>query len=74
VHDEAELGYDNLGATNPVREPKPGEVLPVRVVRGGSWRQPAFVARANVRDPFNRLYQQTLRFSHIGFRCARAVR
>ncbi|TMQ09704.1 MAG: formylglycine-generating enzyme family protein [Deltaproteobacteria bacterium] len=67
IHEDNQLGYDNLAPTNPVREPKPGELTPVRVVRGGSWRQPAFVAHANLRDPFNRLYQQNLRFSHIGF-------
>jgi formylglycine-generating enzyme required for sulfatase activity len=74
VHEDNQKGYDNLAATNPIREPKPGELTPVRVVRGGSWRQPVFVARANLRDPFNRLYQQNLRFSHIGFRCARTLR
>jgi formylglycine-generating enzyme required for sulfatase activity len=74
VHEEFLKGYDNLAPTNPVREPKPGELAPVRVVRGGSWRQPAFVAHANLRDPFNRLYQQNLRFSHVGFRCARSLR
>jgi formylglycine-generating enzyme required for sulfatase activity len=74
LHDDNQLGYDNLAANNPVREPKPGEISPVRVVRGGSWRQPAFVAHANLRDPFNRQYQQNLRFSHIGFRCARTLR
>jgi formylglycine-generating enzyme required for sulfatase activity len=74
VHDDNQKGYDNLDTTNPLREPRPGELLPVRVVRGGSWRQPVFVAHANLRDPFNRLYQQNLRFSHIGFRCARTLR
>ncbi|HEX2691712.1 MAG TPA: SUMF1/EgtB/PvdO family nonheme iron enzyme [Kofleriaceae bacterium] len=74
VHDDDQKGYDNLSPSNPLREPRPGELLPVRVVRGGSWRQPAFVAHANLRDPFNRLYQQNLRFSHIGFRCARTLR
>lgn len=74
VHDDTQKGYDNLAAYNPLREPKSGEVSPVRVVRGGSWRQPSFVARSNLRDPFNRLYQQNLRFSHVGFRCARSLR
>jgi sulfatase modifying factor 1 len=73
VHDDDQKGYDNLAASNPLREPKSGELTPVRVVRGGSWRQPVFVAHANLRDPFNRLYQQNLRFSHIGFRCARTL-
>jgi formylglycine-generating enzyme required for sulfatase activity len=74
IHEDNTKGYDNLGASNPQRDPKPGELTPARVVRGGSWRQPQFVARANLRDPFNRLYQQNLRFSHIGFRCARSLR
>ena len=74
IHEDNVKGYDNLGASNPQRDPKPGELTPARVVRGGSWRQPQFVARANLRDPFNRLYQQNLRFSHIGFRCARSLR
>jgi formylglycine-generating enzyme required for sulfatase activity len=74
LHDDNHQGYDNLASTNPLREPRPGEILPVRVVRGGSWRQPGFVAHSNLRDPFNRLYQQNLRFSHIGFRCARTLR
>lgn len=74
IHDDNQKGYDNLAAINPLREPKPGELVPARVVRGGSWRQPVFVAHANLRDPFNRLYQQNLRFSHVGFRCARTLR
>jgi formylglycine-generating enzyme required for sulfatase activity len=74
VHDDNLKGYDGLGPSNPLREAKPGELDPVRVVRGGSWRQPAFVAHANLRDPFNRLYQQSYRFSHVGFRCARTPR
>jgi formylglycine-generating enzyme required for sulfatase activity len=74
VHEDNLRGYDSLALTNPLREPKPGELDPARVVRGGSWRQPAFVAHSNLRDPFNRLYQQNLRFSHIGFRCARTLR
>jgi sulfatase modifying factor 1 len=74
IHEDNQKGYDNLAMSNPLRDPKPGELTPVRVVRGGSWRQPVFVAHANLRDPFNRLYQQNLRFSHIGFRCARSLR
>lgn len=73
AHDDALKGYDNLPDTNPRRDPKAGELTPARVVRGGSWRQPMFVARSNLRDPFNRLYQQNLRFSHVGFRCARSL-
>jgi formylglycine-generating enzyme required for sulfatase activity len=42
-------------------------------VRGGSWRQPAFLAKSYLRDPFNSIYEANRRFSHIGFRCARGV-
>jgi len=73
IGDEKARGYDGLSTTNPVREPKAGETEPVRVVRGGSWRQPIFVAHSNLRDPFNLLYKQSQRFSHIGFRCARRL-
>jgi sulfatase modifying factor 1 len=72
------LGYHDLpGCTerddatvciNPKRE---GSDRDVRVVRGGSWRQPSFVARSNVRDPYGIVYEPNRRFSHVGFRCAR---
>ena len=52
---------------NPRRD---GAATDKRVVRGGSWRQPAFVSRANVRDPYNFGYDPNGRFSHVGFRCA----
>jgi len=74
VHDDNVKGYDDLGASNPLRDARPGELDPVRVVRGGSWRQPAFVAHSNLRDPFNLVYRQSARFSHVGFRCARTLR
>jgi formylglycine-generating enzyme required for sulfatase activity len=61
-------GYDGLSTINPVRE---GGQQEPRVVRGGSWRQPAFLGRIDVRDPFNFLYLPFRRFSHVGFRCAR---
>jgi formylglycine-generating enzyme required for sulfatase activity len=64
------LGYRDLPSINPMREGRPGDP---RVVRGGSWRQPAFLARANVRDPYNALYVPDGRFTHIGFRCARSL-
>ncbi len=69
--DEARRGYDTLPAINPVRE---GPTSQTRVIRGGSWRQPMFVARTNLRDPFNTWYEANGRFSHVGFRCARSVR
>jgi formylglycine-generating enzyme required for sulfatase activity len=74
------LGYTNLpGCTeleedirciNPRRD---GVDRDVRVVRGGSWRQPSFVARSNVRDPFGPIYDPRRRFSHVGFRCTRSL-
>lgn len=67
---DATLGYKGLPTINPRRD---GTGTDTRVVRGGSWREPPFVARANVRDPFNSLYTPDRRFSHIGFRCARSV-
>jgi formylglycine-generating enzyme required for sulfatase activity len=74
------LGYMNLPGCsehdesvlciNPLRE---GTERDTRVVRGGSWRQPAFLSRSNVRDPFGVLYDPRRRFSHVGFRCARTL-
>ena len=69
-HDDRNRGYDNLPSVNPQRE----GTTQTRVIRGGSWRQPTFVARSNLRDPFNPYYDATQRFSHVGFRCARALR
>jgi sulfatase modifying factor 1 len=63
-------GYDDLGTINPLRE---GTHTSERVVRGGSWRQPTFIAKSNLRDPFNKEYDPKQRFSHIGFRCARST-
>jgi formylglycine-generating enzyme required for sulfatase activity len=61
---------EDIRCINPKRE---GTDRDVRVVRGGSWRQPTFLARANVRDPFGLVYEPGRRFSHIGFRCARSL-
>lgn len=70
VIDERGLGYNGLSSINPRRDGGPNDP---KVVRGGSWRQPAFLGRANVRDPFNMLYVPDGRFSHIGVRCARSL-
>ena len=76
IHNEHEVGYQTserraglvpLPSVNPRRD---GAATDKRVVRGGSWRQPAFVSRANVRDPYNFGYDPNGRFSHVGFRCA----
>lgn len=62
-------GYEGLERANPLRE---GLLFDHRVVRGGSWRQPIFVGRSNLRDPFNKIYEPRQRFSHVGFRCVRS--
>ncbi len=69
--DDAKKGYVGLPAANPLRD---GPSAQPRVIRGGSWRQPTFVAKSNLRDPFNPYYDATARFSHVGFRCARSIR
>ncbi len=68
---EGELGYLGLDPVNPQRR---GDANASRVVRGGSWRQPAFLAQSNLRDPFIEIYEPHRRFTHVGFRCARAAR
>ena len=69
--DDRIKGYAGLGPINPQREGTPHAA---RVVRGGSWRQPVFVAKSNLRDPFGEMYEPSRRFSHVGFRCARSAR
>ncbi|MDB4959498.1 MAG: hypothetical protein JWO36_7067 [Myxococcales bacterium] len=84
---DATLGYHDVqGCTSdgsgircwdPRRD---GGVNDARVVRGGSWRQPAFLAQTNLRDPFGmpvlglNMYTPNRRFAHVGFRCARSVK
>lgn len=68
--EEGNTGYENLPQLNPRRD---GGTSSLRVVRGGSWRQPTFISRSNLRDPFNLFYDASKRYAHIGFRCARAV-
>lgn len=65
---DATRGYTGLPTSNPRRDGGPNQN---RVVRGGSWRQPIFIARSTLRDPFNSSYAPEGRFPHIGFRCAR---
>ena len=67
IADDNQRGYDNLSVLDPYRE---GSIGDARVVRGGSWRQPAFLGRADIRDPYNALYLSNRRFTHVGFRCA----
>ncbi|CAN5302416.1 hypothetical protein BH11MYX1_BH11MYX1_37930 [soil metagenome] len=70
VSNDKTIGYTGLGTINPFRD---GNANEPKVVRGGSWRQPTFLGRANVRDPFNILYAPDGRFTHIGFRCAQPL-
>ena len=70
-HDVEHRGYKGLPAVNPLRE---GQVGAERVVRGGSWRQPPFLGKGNLRDPFNAYLASNARYSHVGFRCARTIR
>jgi formylglycine-generating enzyme required for sulfatase activity len=70
LHDAKGKGYEHLERSNPHRVPS---LFDQRVVRGGSWRQPIFIARSNLRDPFNTIYFPKQRFSHVGFRCARSA-
>ena len=39
------------------------------VVRGGSWRQPAYLAAVGVRDPYDWAYGKDFRGDYVGFRC-----
>ncbi len=64
------LGYEGLPVVNPRRD---GGATEPRVVRGGSWRQPEFLGRIDVRDPWGMMYLPNRRFTHIGFRCARSL-
>jgi formylglycine-generating enzyme required for sulfatase activity len=70
VNTDRVRGYDGLPALNPRRD---GNGNDPRVVRGGSWRQPMWLARADVRDPYNDLYNANRRFPYIGFRCAYSI-
>jgi formylglycine-generating enzyme required for sulfatase activity len=60
-------GYDDLPTINPFVE---GGATDARVVRGGSWRQPTYLGRVDVRDPLGMVNFPSRRFSYVGFRCA----
>lgn len=70
IFDPKTKGYDQISEINPFRD---GTHSDPRVVRGGSWRQPPFLAKSNLRDPFNKEYDPKQRYSHVGFRCARST-
>ena len=64
------FGYKGLPDLDPVRT---GIASEPHVVRGGSWRQPAYLGHTFARDPYNPAYAGDHRFSHIGLRCARSL-
>jgi formylglycine-generating enzyme required for sulfatase activity len=77
---DALAGYADLpgcteldGDVRCINPERTGNDRDVRVVRGGSWRQPSFIARSNVRDPFGPIYDPRRRFAYVGFRCARSL-
>jgi formylglycine-generating enzyme required for sulfatase activity len=70
VQDEYSFdGYVDLPSSNPVRNPTPGSSI-VRVVRGGSWRDPQAYGRSFQRTAINRFIVGEERYPNIGFRCA----
>jgi formylglycine-generating enzyme required for sulfatase activity len=62
-------GYDGLASSDPVRNPDAGPSV-LRVIRGGSWRDPPVFGWTQMRMPINRFLQGTERMPHVGFRCA----
>lgn len=70
VREENDEDWRFIPSINPLRE---GDLYTHRVVRGGSWRQPAFLGRSYARDPFNLFYEPNRRYPHVGFRCARSL-
>ena len=66
-----EEGYGGLTAINPRRD---GGVGGGRVIRGGSWLQPAYLGQGYLRDPHNGfgIYDAGLARADVGFRCARS--
>jgi formylglycine-generating enzyme required for sulfatase activity len=62
-------GYDDLPSRNPVRSAPHAHSYGMRVVRGGSWMEPAFFGHTYYR----RWEESHARSERIGFRCARAL-
>ena len=62
-------GYDDLPTRNPVRSTPHAHSYGMRVVRGGSWMEPAFFGHT-----FYRRWEGAhTRSERIGFRCARSL-
>jgi formylglycine-generating enzyme required for sulfatase activity len=62
-------GYDDLPSRNPVRSTPHAHSFGMRVVRGGSWMEPAFFGHTYYR----RWEEAQARSERIGFRCARSL-
>ncbi len=62
-------GYEDLPAFNPVRATPHPQSFGLRVVRGGSWMEPAFFGYTYYR----RWAEATERSERYGFRCARSL-
>jgi sulfatase modifying factor 1 len=62
-------GYDDLPTRNPVRSIPHAHSYGMRVVRGGSWMEPAFFGHTYYR----RWEESNARSERIGFRCARSL-
>lgn len=62
-------GYQGLPTTDPVRGADTSSDRP-RIVRGGSWRDPATFGWTQMRQPINLVIEGTDRMPHVGFRCA----
>jgi formylglycine-generating enzyme required for sulfatase activity len=77
-------GYDDLSTVDPERKGAHGDQ---RVTRGGSWRQPEFIAEVYARDPYLSWesvasftpvgfppppYLPNHRLPYVGFRCVRS--
>lgn len=67
-----ERGYEGMPLLNPHRDDGIGGK---RVIRGGSWLQPAYLGQSNLRDPHNMLeiYDAAEARPDVGFRCARGM-
>jgi sulfatase modifying factor 1 len=63
--------YDGLPGTNPLRDVAT-DSAGLHVYRGGSWHQPPYLARVDLRDPMMADLDPEVRLPYVGFRCARA--
>lgn len=66
-------GYRNLPTSNPQRSLPVAAGEDARVIRGGSWAEPAFYGLVFLRRPYNRFIPATSRSHDRGFRCAKSA-